>query len=164
MIASTAGETLVRAGRTDEAVEQLRNALQIDSSFAPVHFNLGVAYLQKGQNSEAIAEFIKARTLSRNTAWFAGALGFAYARAGQTSEARRVLAELHERSNHRYVPAFDLALIYTGLGEKDKALDFLQKASAERDWRMTGVNVDPLFESLRSHPRFQTLLRSMSLT
>jgi TolB-like protein/Flp pilus assembly protein TadD len=164
MISSTAGETLVRAGRSDEAIEQLRNALQIDSNFAPVHFNLAVAYLQKGQTSEAIAEFLKATTLSRNTAWFAGALGFAYAQAGQNSEARRVLAELHERSKHRYVPAFDLALIYTGLGDKNKALDLLEKASAERDWRMTGVNVDPFFESLRSHPRFQTLLRSMSLT
>jgi len=164
MISSTAGETLVRAGRTDEAIEQLRNALQIDSNFAPVHFNLGVAYLKKGKNGEAIAEFLKATTLSRNTAWFAGALGFAYARAGQSSEARRVLAELQERSNRRYVPAFDLALIHTGLGDKDKALDLLQKASEERDWRMTGVNVDPFFESLRSHPRFQSLLHDMSLT
>ena len=136
--------------------------MQIDSKFAPLHFNLGVAYLQKGQTQEAIAEFRSASTLS-DTAWFAGALGFAYARAGEAPEARRLLAELKKRTSQRYVPPFDLALIYTGLGEKDEALNHLQKASEERDWRMTGVNVDPMFESLRSDPRFQALLTSMSL-
>jgi TolB-like protein/Flp pilus assembly protein TadD/tRNA A-37 threonylcarbamoyl transferase component Bud32 len=163
MINSTAGEDLIRAGRSKEAIEELRKALQIDSNFAPAHFNLGVAYMQKGEFGEAIAEFQKATTLSRSTAWFAGALGYAYARAGQASEARRVLAELKERSKQRYVPSFDLALIYTGLEEKDQALACLQKASEEHDWRMTGVNVDPMLESLRSDPRFQDLLRGMGL-
>lgn len=83
--------------------------------------------------------------------------------AGQASEARRELAELKERSKQRYVPSFDLALIYTGLGEKDQALTCLQKASEEHDWRMTSVNVEPMLESLRSDPRFQDLLRGMGL-
>jgi TolB-like protein/Tfp pilus assembly protein PilF/tRNA A-37 threonylcarbamoyl transferase component Bud32 len=163
MAQSTAGEDLIRAGRPEEAIEQLQKALQMDSNFAPAHFNLGVAYLQKREFSEAIAEFQKATTLSAGTAWFAAALGHAYARAGQVPAARRVLAELKERSKQRYVPSFDLALIYTGLGEKDQALNCLQKAYEDHDWRMTAVNVDPMLESLRSDSRFAELVRKVGL-
>jgi hypothetical protein len=88
-------------------------------------------------------------------------LGYAYARAGKSAEARALLSELKEQQ--RYVSWYDFAVIYAGLGEKDQAFAALKKAYELRDIRLTIMKVSPVWDPLRSDPRFQDLLRRISL-
>jgi len=157
------GEVLLRAGRNDLAIEQLRKTLEIDPNFALAHLSLGTASLRKGAFAEAIAEYQRATTLSPDITWYKGLLGHAYARAGKSAEARKLLSELKEQSKRRYVPWGDLATIYAGLGEKDRAFACLEKAYERRDARLVEAKVYPLFDPLRSDPRFADLLRRIGL-
>src|SRR2546425_983990 len=91
------------------------------------------------------------------------ALGHAYALAGKRAEAQRVLDDLLALSKQRFVSPYDISLVHLGLGEKDKAFEWLQKAVAERVGLLVYLKVDPLFDPLRSDPRFQDLLRRMGL-
>jgi Tfp pilus assembly protein PilF len=145
------------ARRYDEAIEQYRKTLEMDPNFRLVRANLGSAYLQKGMYNEGIAEFEKAGAVSR--------LGYAYAVAGRRAAAQKVLDQVIETSKQKYVPTERIALIYTGLGEKDKAFEWLEKGYEERaiGGPPVGIKVEPEFDPLRSDPRFQDLLRRMNL-
>jgi len=124
---------------------------------------LGQTHLAMGRNAEATAEFVKATSLSPESVRNISMLGRAYAVAGRRAEAQRLVEELSSLSRKRYVPPVYRAIIYIGLGEKDKAFTWLEKAYADRsDW-MTLLNTDPLFDPLRSDPRFQDLLRRVGL-
>jgi hypothetical protein len=93
----------------------------------------------------------------------AGLLGHAHALAGQNAEARRILAELHQRREQgEYVPPTDFAAIYIGLGEREQALDWLERHEADRGARIF-LKVDPIFAPLRPEPRFRRLLRRLGL-
>jgi hypothetical protein len=81
--------------------------------------------------------------------------------SGRKAEARKILAELQSLSEHRYVPATDTALIYAGLGDKDKAFAWLDKAYEEHSFSLSNLKVEPRFDPLRSDPRFADLLRSI---
>jgi TolB-like protein/DNA-binding winged helix-turn-helix (wHTH) protein/Tfp pilus assembly protein PilF len=145
------------ARRYDEAIEQYRKTLEMDPNFRLVRANLGSAYLQKGMYNEGIAEFEKAGAVSR--------LGYAYAVAGRRAAAQKVLDQVIETSKQKYVPTERIALIYTGLGEKDNAFEWLEKGYEERaiGGPPVGIKVEPEFDPLRSDPRFQDLLRRMNL-
>ena len=91
------------------------------------------------------------------------ALGHAYAVSGRRAEARQALDELVARSRRRHVPAYTIAAIYAGLGDKDQAFAWLEKAFADRAWYMTSLKVDPKLDSLRSDPRFKDLVRRVGL-
>jgi len=135
----------------------------MDPNYWVAHLYLGRAYEQKGELSEAIAELQKARQLSEGAIPEAtAALGRAYAVAGKRSEARKLLDELKERSNGSFMPAYVVATIYTGLGENDQALMWLERAYEERSFYMTWLKVDPELDNLRSEPRFAELLRRMA--
>jgi tetratricopeptide (TPR) repeat protein len=151
------------ARRYDEAIEQVRKALEMDPNFAAGHRTLGMAYEQKGMYSEAIAEFQKALDVSRGNPFALGALGHAYAVSGNREKARQVLSEVLELSKRRYVPPFSTAVIYTGLGDKARALEWLEKAFDDRSLEMIFLKVDPRFDRLRADPRFANLLRRMGL-
>jgi TolB-like protein/Flp pilus assembly protein TadD len=157
------GDALRSAGQYDLAIEQLNKTLEIDPNFAHAHFHLGMTYLRKEAFADAIAEFQKAVTLSPNVTDYKGGLGYAYARAGKRAEARNVLKELKERSKQSYVPWFYIAGIYAGLDEKDQAIAYLEKAYAQREQGLAVMKREPLFDPLRSDPRFQDLLRRMNL-
>ena len=90
-------------------------------------------------------------------------LGHAYAMAGRRADAQKVVERLNELSKQKYVPAWGSAAIYAGLGEKDKAFERLEKAYDERSLAPAGIKVNPVFDPLRSDPRFQDLLRRMNL-
>ena len=90
-------------------------------------------------------------------------LGHAYAASGNKEEARKVLAELKHLSSQRYVSPYTIAAIYTGLGERDQAFDWLERAFDERDIWLMNMKVDPVFSSLRSDKRFIDLLRRTGL-
>ena len=101
--------------------------------------------------------------LSPESTLFLAQLGQAYALAGKTDEARDVLRRLEEMSRQRYVSPYHMAYVYTGLGEYDRAMDWLERAYEERAGAMFGIKGSFLFTPLRSHPRFRALLRKMNL-
>ena len=157
------GQILIYARRYDEAIAQCRKTLELDSRFARGHSILGSAYEQKGMYPEAIAEFrINAEYNPTDTLALAR-LGHAYALSGQKAEARKILAELHKRSKEGFVSPAEMATVYLALGEKEQALTSLEKAYEVRDGWVIAVNVDPRFDSLRSEPRFQQLVRRIGL-
>jgi TolB-like protein/DNA-binding winged helix-turn-helix (wHTH) protein/Tfp pilus assembly protein PilF len=145
----------------DQAIEQLQKTLELDPNFPAVHHFLPAAYEQKGMYVEAIAGFKKAIPLtagSESTLSKAG-LGYVYAVTGKKSEARTLLDELKQHSAQEYVSATSVALIYAGLGEKDQAFAWLEKAYEQRAFQLQWINLEPRWDSLRSDPRFQNLMR-----
>jgi TolB-like protein/tetratricopeptide (TPR) repeat protein len=149
----------------DQAIEQLGRTLDIEPGFAVARLILGQCYQQKGLFDDGVAETQKAITLLGDSppALAIGALGHTYAVSGRRAEALKALQQLRERSQRRYVPAYSLAIIYAGLGEKDQAFAWLQTACEERYDRLIYLNVDPLVDSLRADPRFTELRRRVGL-
>jgi hypothetical protein len=82
---------------------------------------------------------------------------------GRVGQAREVLRQLEERSRVEYVSPYHMAYVYTGLGEQDQAIDWLERAHAERAGAVYGIKGSFLFATLRSHPRFKALLMKMNL-
>jgi serine/threonine protein kinase/tetratricopeptide (TPR) repeat protein len=155
------GYTFYFARQYDQAIEQLRRTLELDPNFIPALTSLGSAYLQKSMYREGIAEFEKALAISPGNTQALWRLGYAYAVTGRRAEAQKVLDELLKK---KYVPAFTMAIIYTGLGQKDQAFKWLEKSYEEHDsGPFSFVKVYPIFDPLRSDPRFADLLRRMNL-
>ena len=159
-----AGDILMRAGQNDLASDQLRQTIDLSPNFAPAHLRLGYVYLRKKAFAEAAAEFQKALTLTPTSPKDMSALGNAYAREGKRADARKLLGELQQRSRQRYVSWCHIANIYAGLGETDQAFASLEKAYAERDpILVVDLKSNPLFDPLRSDPRFSALVRRVGL-
>lgn len=160
------GYELYFARRYDQAIEQFKKAIDMDPKSAPAHARLGATYVQKKMYREAILELEKARAIDNSPerpgrfAWPA----YAYAVSGQRDKAQRMLAELKELARQRNIQPMNFAIIYTGLGEKDQAFAWLEKVYEEGNGRELGeVRVSPMFDSLRSDPRFANLLRRVNL-
>lgn len=141
----------------DRAIEQLHKTLELGPDFYRARILLGIAYGRKKEFSEAISHFVQANAIAK-TPVLSGFLGYIFALAGK-KEALEILDDLLEESKQNYVPPFSLALIYTGLGKQDEALDWLQKAFVEHSHWRGWLSMIPELDSLRSHPRFTDLLR-----
>ncbi|HEX8844485.1 MAG TPA: tetratricopeptide repeat protein [Pyrinomonadaceae bacterium] len=157
------GWILYVARQYDEAIEQLQKTLEMDPNFARARVYLGRVYLQKGMYAEAIRELQKAMTLLEGNNFVLAALGHAYGASGRRDEAQRVLDQLRERSKREYISAYDIARIYTGLGDKEQALRWLERAYEDKAAQLIWLKVDPQLDSLRSDLRFTDLLRRMNL-
>ncbi len=153
LMSSHVGTVLYQARQYDQAIEQLRKALEMDPGFPYAHWRLGQVLAQKGRYEEAAAELQKAGALIKSP-------GYAYALAGRAAEARKAIEQM---SGRRPVQATEIAAVYAGLGEKRKALEWLERAYEEREGWLIEIKVDPRFDSLRSEPQFQDLLRRMGL-
>jgi TolB-like protein/DNA-binding winged helix-turn-helix (wHTH) protein/tetratricopeptide (TPR) repeat protein len=156
------GNILTCSRQYDRAIEQFQKIIQMDPNSALAHTRLGMTYLAKGMYEEAIDEHKKAIALDdapRRTAL----LGHAYAVAGRKAEAQKILDDLKELAKQRPVSAYDFALIYMGLGDKDQAFVWLEKTIEERPDVLWDINVGPRFDPLRSDPRFTDLLRRLKL-
>jgi eukaryotic-like serine/threonine-protein kinase len=151
------------AGQYDQAIEQLRKTLELDPNFMAAHFRLGLVYEQKGMYEEAIAEFSKAKTISENNPFVIAGLGHVYGLSGNRKKAQELIFELKELSNRRYVSAYDMAVIYSGLGERDQAFAWLEKAYQERAGSLVYLKVEPVFDPIRSDRRFADLLRRVGI-
>ena len=145
----------------DKAVDQLKKTLQLDPDFAPAHLDLGYVYVQQGRFGDALAEFQKVRTIVGNGPYGLAELGYAYALIGKRSEAARVRGELFEFSKQGYLVAYGIALVYYGLGDKKQTLDWLERARQENGLGPTFPETDPLWDELRSDPRFIALMKGM---
>ena len=150
------------SGQNDRAIEQCTKILDLDPNSFPARRYRGLAYEQKGMYREAIAEFQKGVQISGSPLMLA-LLGHAYAASGNKAEAQKVLRELDELQNRRYVSPYTVAAIYAGLSEKDQAFKWLEKAYEERDIWLMNLKVDPLFSKLRSDRRFPDLLARAGL-
>jgi serine/threonine protein kinase/Tfp pilus assembly protein PilF len=145
------------AGRHDEAIESALKVLELDPNFVIAHVRLGLAYERKLLFEEAIRELQKAVALTERSPVRLAQLAHAYALAGKRGQAQLLLDEIKELSKQRYVSPYDIAMVYAGLGQKDQAFGWLQKAYEER--RLATLQVDPGFDNLRADPRFTDLLR-----
>lgn len=128
-------------------------------------FLLAQAYLAKGMNKEAIAQMQEAVAGENVTAGWGAypMLAYTYAMAGKRDEAVRILDKQKELSKLRYVSPYNFAVIYLGLGDKDRAFEYLEKAYEEHPQTMVHLKSQPMFDSLRSDPRYLELLRKMNL-
>jgi TolB-like protein/Tfp pilus assembly protein PilF len=158
------GTALYFAGETDAALAQIRKTQEMDPNFVETYLHFGMAYPQKGMYREAVAELNKAAPFSGGFASnVISLLGYNYALWGKRDEAIKRLDELKELSMRKIVPARDIAIIYTGLGEKDQAFKWLRQACEERDGMLVYLKFDPLFKSLRADPRFADLIQCIGL-
>ena len=141
-----------------EAIEQFNKMVAMDPRFYYARWAFGLALQCNGQLPEAIAQYKKAAELTDDPfvlAWLAQG----YAKAGQRDEALKLLAQMQELATKRYVGAWSFAIVHLALGEKEKAIDELERAFRERsDPFITFIKVSPLFDPLRGDPRFQALL------
>ncbi len=151
------------AGKYDQSIEQSRKTLEMDPNFAVAHEYLGQAYLEKGEYAESIEQLRRALASSPEDTSLKAELANAYASAGETKEAQALLRELLAQSARSHVSPYNFALIYTGLGDKDEAFRWLNKAYDERAFRLVNLSVHPRFASLRSDPRFKTLIARIGI-
>jgi tetratricopeptide (TPR) repeat protein len=121
---------------------------------------LGQVWQLKGQLSEAIAEYRKALEINDDP-YDLALLGQAYARAGEREEAQRILARLSEEAKSRYVHAYSFALMYLALGDKERAIDEMERAYRERAGDVLMIKVDPMLDDLRGNPRFEALVQKV---
>jgi serine/threonine-protein kinase len=150
------------ARRYPEAIDQFQKTLEMDQSFSLAHLRLGLTYEQEKMFEEAIKEFQEAVNLSGANPEYIAALGHANAVAGRRGEAFKIVDELTKLSEQRNVQAYDIAVIYSGLGDSEQAFSWLEKAYQERSSNLGYLKIDPRFDPLRADPRFKSLLRRMN--
>ena len=154
---------LLRAGRYDQALLRAKEAVELDPGHDRAWATLGWAYFLNGRQDEGLAELERAVSLSPgNTLWL-GQLGEAYAMAGKTAKARAILRDLERRARDAFVSPYHFAYVYTGLGDVDRAMDWLERAVTDRTGPVYGIKGSFLLTPLRAHPRFRALLEQMKL-
>ena len=151
------------ARRYEDAITQIRKTLKLDSNNGFAHSVLGWCLIWKGSKADARAEFQKATTLD-DLPWYVGSLGYACAVSGDHAKAEQVLHQLEELAKQRYVSPANRASVYLGLGENEKALDWLEKAYEDRDPIFWWINGDQLYDSVRHAPRFEALVQKVVRT
>lgn len=153
----------------DDAVAKYKLTLHSDPDFWVARHYLALAYVQKGMHNDAIAELrklIKAPEsgpipdkVIESEAEAAASLGFAYGMAGKQAEARAILAQLETLSQRRYVTPLYLAIVYAGLKDGDKAIEYLNKAHEARHPGLVLIRIEPMFDGLRGDERFKELTK-----
>src|SRR5712692_7738035 len=153
---------LYHARRYDDAIVQIKKTLELDPASTLGRHFLGCCLLWKGDTAGAIAEFQRSKIVVTG-AWYQGLLGYAYAISGDRPKAEQMLRELEELAKHQYVNSSAFAAIYLGLGEKEKALDWLDVAYKNQESACWLLKVDPIYDSVRNEPRFQALVQKVGL-
>jgi pentatricopeptide repeat protein len=155
---------LYLAGNYDAAIRTWQKTIELDPNFQATYVYMPAAYAQLGRYDEAVEWFQKMPMKSgADWAYAQGGLGNLYAVTGRDKEALEVIEQLKRASATQYAPAPALALVYTGLGDKDEAFFWLDRAVEERAFQLQWIKVEPRWESLRSDPRFTNIIRRMAL-
>lgn len=157
------GWVLVSARRIPEALGQLQTALELNPDFFVTHMLFGQLYLLLGKQAEALASYHKAVDLSRRNPRMLGWLGYALSVTGHDKDALTVESELIKRSAQEYIPPTSFAYLYAGLGQKEKALKWLELGYTQRDVWLPYISVDSAFDSIRADPQFKDLLRRLDI-
>lgn len=163
VVNSHKGWVLYFARRYDDAIKQLLNAIEIDPNFAVAHFFIGLVYLKTENYADATRHFVKAKEASNeHPAAIAGWIA-ATARSGKKAEAKKILSELEQMAQRRYVIPYYLTLAYLGFGDNARALHWLERSCDDRSSYMPNIGADPALDLLRDSPRFEKLLRSVGV-
>ncbi len=163
-INSNIGTHYYFARQYEHAAKQLITTLEMDPNYAVAHFVLGSVYFQRPTLGDAIEAFQRAVGIERGNSLYMATLGVAYATAGKQSEASKILRDLQELSEHRYVSPVCIGLLLGYMsGDKDEVLEALERGYEDRYDQMCFLKVEPRCDPLRSHPRFHALLRNMNL-
>jgi len=156
-INTSLGWRLYLAREYDRSIAQLRDTLEMDPASEWAHLNLGQAYEQKGQFNLAIEELQKALELAHSSPLTISALAHAEALSGNHAMANKLLSQLEELSKKQYVSPYYVATVYLGLGKNELAMNWLEKAYADRSNGLVFLKVEPELDPLRTNPRFVTL-------
>ncbi|MGI0080709.1 MAG: tetratricopeptide repeat protein, partial [Nitrososphaerales archaeon] len=162
IISTHAGFILYASGDYDGAIEQLGKVIELDRSFPPAHEVLGAVYAEQGKINEARIEIRKAIELSGDNPGLKATLAYSYAKCGRREEALKILDEI-KNLHDQYVSPDSIAQALSGLGEREEAFDFLEKAYSTRSSKIVNLRIEPAFYNLHSDPRFSQLLKKMSL-
>src|SRR5215471_3563766 len=154
---------LFHARRYSYAKDQLQKTLEIEPNSWIGQLLLGTMYEHEGRYDEALEAFRKAKEYSGGVTQGTSLIAYTYAVSGQRQEAGRILHELKSSSHQNYVPPYNIAMVYHGLGNSDETLRWLEKAYEERDVHLVFLGVDPRWDALRSDPRFISLLKRINL-
>jgi len=160
---AAAAGTLYCAGRYDEAIEELSRTFELDANYPIAHYLMARIYVQKAVYEAAITEFERTISMFGKNPEMLANLGYVYAVSGRRAAAQKVLDELEESSNTNYMPPYCRAIVYVGLGLKEQAFEWLEKAYQEHDLNLITLAVDPMLDGLRADPRFTKLLQLIGL-
>jgi tetratricopeptide (TPR) repeat protein len=149
-------------GDYDQAIQQAAKSIEINPTYPPTHYLLGWIHKRKGDFSKALDNFERVTILDDSSLYLA-ALGQAYGLNGDQTKALIILEQLEKRSKHQHVSSYCRALVYVGLGEKDLAFHWLERAFEERSEMIPWLRVGADCDNLRSDPRFDDLLRRCGL-
>ncbi|SPF47899.1 Tetratricopeptide TPR_4 [Candidatus Sulfopaludibacter sp. SbA4] len=163
IIQENRGYILMLRREYEAAIAAYRELQAFDPTFYKGYTSMGRAYAQIGRYAEALAMLEKGRSLAGDLPSILGAMGQVSALSGDERRARELLAELERLAQTRYVASTSYALVWLGLGEKAKALDWLEKGCGLRESPLTTLKVHPVYDPLRGEPRFQELLRRLRL-
>jgi tetratricopeptide (TPR) repeat protein len=159
VVGANLAKILEEAGQDDKAIEQAKKTLDLEPDSGVTHAVLGLGYQNKRMYEEAIAEYKKALQLGGSPAEMRGLLGNAYAVSGNRPDAQKMIAELKSLWPEHARAALDLAVVFSGLGDKENALYWLEKAQEIQVSDLIGIGKDPHFVELRSDRRFQALVQ-----
>jgi serine/threonine-protein kinase len=134
----------------------------MDPNSAINHVLIGLSLLKKGDIAGAIAELEKSKAPDPG-AWYQGFLGYAYAMSGERAKAEGALRELEQLRHRQYVSPTAVATVYLGLGQKKKCLEWLEKAYEQQDSACWYLKIDQIYDSIRSEPRFQAIVKKIGL-
>jgi len=151
---------LYHARRYDDAIVQIKRTLELDPTSTLAHHLLGCCLLWKGDAAGAIAEFERSKIMVAG-AWYQGLLGYAHATSGDRPKTEQILRELEQMAKRQYVSSTAFADIHLGLGEKEKALDWLEKAYQDQESACWYLKVDPIYDRVRDEPRFEALVQKV---
>jgi predicted Zn-dependent protease len=155
------GQFLLHAGRTDEAIARLRDAIELEPRSRVAHLFAASAYIEQGSFDDAVAEAGAARALTPSNTQARALEAYANAGRGKHSEAEAALAELLELSKERYVSPYHVAIACNGLNEPAEAIARLERGFEEHDPMMVFLYVEPKWRNLRGEPRMVRLLKRM---
>ena len=159
------GWVYFKARRYDESIAQLHRTLALEPGYWYAHMELGWNYVQVGMPEAAVAHCDSAVVGAREAGEKneVGSCGWVYGRAGQKQKGEEMLRRYIAMSSHRWLDPLDVSFIYVGLGDRDRALEWLRKGARERAQTLVFLKVEPMLDPLRSDPRFQALLRELGI-
>ena len=161
IIATDNGAILYFSRQYDRAIEQFRYVLDLDPNF-PRAGIIDAAYIQKGMYLKALADMDNPPTAER-AGWYWSTLAYIYGRSGQHAKAQEALEQILKVNRRRQVDAEYLVQAYIGVGNNDQALTWLEWAASHQPNVLTSIKVEPIYNPLRSEPRFQNLLKRVGL-
>ena len=162
IISTAVGRVLHFQRKYDQAIEQCRRTLEMDAGFLQARFDLGMACAHAGRYDEAIAAFESALGSDDPRSLMRAVLGHIYGRAGRSAQAEEVLRDLERRYRRGEATSYDLSIVFLGLGRVEDGLEWLERACDTRSGLLVYLKVEPMFDRVRSEPRFGALMERMA--